>query len=163
MHNENVAGTPSQICCTTLRSLAYDISWPVKICFIIVKYWIGSGWSSPRSALTLAISAGSAFLPAIRTAGFELGMTLKMRNTITEIANSTAIIPVSRRATKRSMRLVLQSDLGARIECVAEAIAEDIERQNGQHDHEARNDGQVRCRIDGLVTIGDHGAPRCAG
>ena len=38
MHSENVAGTPSQICWTTLRSLAYDMSWPVKICFIIVRY-----------------------------------------------------------------------------------------------------------------------------
>ena len=32
-------------------------------------------------------------LPAIRTAGFEFGMTLKIRNTITEIANNTAIMP----------------------------------------------------------------------
>ena len=103
MHNENVAGSPSQICSTTLRSFAYDVSWPVKICFIIVRYCTGSGWSSPRSALTLAISAGSAFLPAMRAAGSEFGMTLKIRNTITEIANNTAIIPSRRLATKRAI------------------------------------------------------------
>ena len=49
--------------------------------------------------MTRAIRAGSAFLPAILAAGSEFGMTLKIRNTITEIANSTAIIPISRRAT----------------------------------------------------------------
>ena len=103
MHSEKVAGSPSQICSTTLRSLAYDVSWPVKICFIIVRYWIGSGLSRPRSALTRAIKAGSAFLPAIRAAGSEFGMTLKIRNTITEIANSTAIIPSNRLATKRAI------------------------------------------------------------
>ena len=103
MHNENVAGSPSQICSTTLRSFAYDVSWPVKICFIIVRYCTGSGSSSPRSALTLAISAGSAFLPAIRAAGSEFGITLKIRNTITEIANSTATMPIRRLAMKRAI------------------------------------------------------------
>src|SRR5689334_9655954 len=105
------------------------------------------------------MSSGLAFFPAMRMAGLELGMTLKMRKTITEIAKSTAIIPVSRRATKRSMGLVLQSDLGARIECVAESVTKDVERQHREHDHEARDDGQVRCGVDGLITVGDHGAP----
>ena len=86
----------------------------MKICFIIVRYCTGSGLSRPRSALTRAIRAGSAFLPAIRAAGSELGMTLKIRNTITEIANSTAIMPSSRLATKRAISApVLQPDLGA--------------------------------------------------
>ena len=86
MHNERVAGTPSQICSTTFWALAYDVSSPVKIFLIKVRYWMGSGSSSPRSRLTLAISSGSAFLPAIRRAGSEFGITLKIRKTITEIS-----------------------------------------------------------------------------
>ena len=53
--------------------------------------------------MTRAIKAGSAFLPAILAAGSEFGMTLKIRNTITEIANSTAVIPSNRLATKRAI------------------------------------------------------------
>ena len=41
--------------------------------------------------------------PAIRAAGSEFGMTLKIRNTITEIANSTAIMPSRRLATNRAI------------------------------------------------------------
>ena len=74
----------------------------MKTCFIIVTYWTGTGRSSPRSALTLAINSGLAFLPAIRAAGSEFGTTLKIRNTSTEIANSTATIPISRLAMKRA-------------------------------------------------------------
>src|SRR4051794_11990742 len=163
MHSENVAGTPSQICWTTLRSLAYDVSWPVKICFIIVRYCTGSGLSRPRSAFTRAINAGSAFLPAILAAGSELGITLKIKNTITEMANSTATIPSSRLATKRVISSVLQPDLRARIHRVAQTISEDVERQHRRDDHQAGHDGEVRRREDHLIAVGDHGAPRCVG
>ena len=57
-------------------------------------------------------------------------MTLKIRNTITEIANSTAIIPSSRLATKRAIGSVLQPDLRARVHGVAQAVAEHVQRQH---------------------------------
>ena len=69
MHSDSVAGRPFQICSVTFCELAYDVSSPVKIFLIIVRYCTGSGWSRPRSAVTRAISAGLAFLPAIRAAG----------------------------------------------------------------------------------------------
>ena len=87
------------------ESFAYDISSPVKICFIIVRYCTGSGSSRPslshaRDQRRVGVLARDAL-----AAGSEFGITLKIRNTITEIANSTATMPSRRLDDEAGHRL----------------------------------------------------------
>ena len=106
MQSESVAGMPATISSSTLVWVWYEIRSPVKSFFIIERYWAGSGSSKPHSSLMLAISCASPadFSPAIRAAGSELGITLKIRKTITETAKRTTIIPSTRLAAKRAIR-----------------------------------------------------------
>ena len=62
-------------------------------------------------------------------------------------------MPISRRTMKRPIRppssgstarVGLEPDLRFRVERVAEAVAEDVEREHGQQDHRARHDRQQR-------------------
>ena len=118
----------------------------MKIFSIIVRYWAGSGSSKPHSSRMLATSCGVAFLPAMLSAGSLFGITLKIRKTSTEIANSTATIPTSRLTAKRAIsRLLLrlegpgvglQPHLRLRVERVAHTVAEDVQRQHREQDHQ---------------------------
>jgi hypothetical protein len=59
------------------------------------------GWSKPHSCLTVSMTCGFALRPASRSAGSPLGITLKIAKVTTEMANSTATIPTSRRMMNR--------------------------------------------------------------
>src|ERR1700742_2302062 len=100
----------------------------------------------------LLTRVGVAFLPASRCAGGELGITLKIRKTRTETTKRTITIPIRRRTMKRSISgpsldrgplgldhpgVRLEPHFRARVECVAEAVADDVQREHRQHDHHA--------------------------
>ncbi len=65
----------------------------MKIFFIIVRYWTESDSSNPHSFGDRGDQLRFAFLPAIRCAGSRLGITLKIRKTITETAKRTKSHP----------------------------------------------------------------------
>src|SRR5205823_6961626 len=46
-----------------------------------------------------------------------------------------------------------------RIQCVAQTVAEEVERQHRQRDGDSREQHQVWRRKDGLIATFDHGAP----
>ena len=106
--------------------------------------------------------ASVAFLPAIRSAGSPPGMTMKIRNTMKLTTTSTSTAPSSRaddeRDHERHQCSILH--LRARVERVAQAVAEDVERDDRQHDRRARDDRQPRRRPDALLALGDQRAPR---
>ena len=74
----------------------------MKTFFMVVTYWTGRLSSKPHSSRMRWISASVGVRPAIRCAGSPLGMTLKIRNVSTEMANSTNTIEMRRRTMKRS-------------------------------------------------------------
>src|SRR5215212_3381342 len=102
--------------------------------------------------------------PAMRTAGSPPGTTMKIRNTKKLTTSSTSAIPISRRATKVAIRSslpsVLDPHLRAWVERVAEAVAEDVEREDGEHDREAGRERQPRRRGDPLLPRRDQRPPR---
>ncbi len=114
--------------------------------FIISAYWTGSGLSSPKSWRTWRSVCWSALRPAMRAAGSTPGVAKKMRNVRTLIAKSTKTIETSRRATKRSISRPPQ--LRARVERVADAVAEHVQRQHGDRDRDAgrERDRRAACR-----------------
>ena len=99
----------------------------------------------PHSSRIASICCSVGCLPAIRTAGSPFGITLKMRNVITETANSTKTIETSRRTTKRAIGAssVVDLDLRARVERVADAVAEDVQREHREHQHRPGHDRQI--------------------
>ena len=56
-------------------------------------------------------------------------------------------------------RLMLQPDLRLRVHRVAEAVAEYVQRQHRCDDHQPGHDGEMWCREDHLIAVGDHAAP----
>src|SRR5436190_1165890 len=93
-------------------------------------------FTAVKSPRTTAIVIGVGDLPARRTAGSPFGMTLKIMNVMTEMANSTATIAMTRLTMKRAISdsqdepLVLHSDLRPRVERVAHTVAEDVQREH---------------------------------
>src|SRR5215208_3941427 len=100
-----------------------------------------------------SISWSFAFLPAIRVAGSPPGTTMKITKTRKLTATSTRIIPTTRLAMNVSTS-VLHPDLRTRVESVAKAVAEDVERDRGQDDGDARHERQPRRRRDARLTVG---------
>ena len=105
--------------------------------FIITAYWTGSGRSRPKSLRTAARVSGEALRPAMRAAGSEPGVAKKIRNTSTLMPNITNSIWPSRREDGAGHGRQRDPDLGARVERVAHAVAQDVEREHGQHDGDA--------------------------
>jgi len=64
-----------------------------------------------------------------RSGRIDSGVAKKIRNTSTVIAKRTAMRPSSLRTMKRPMALALQPQLGPRIERVANAVSEHVQRQ----------------------------------
>src|SRR5215212_9520306 len=131
---------------------------PEKTLPIVLRYCFQSGSSKPQSSRIAAICSGVEFLPAMRAAGSPFGMTLKIRNVSTETANITSTIAMSRRTMNLAIS-VLQAHAGPGVECVAHALAEDVQRQDGQDEHEARGDRQERGAHDEPQSVADHRAP----
>src|SRR5919204_4806945 len=101
---------------------------------------------------------GVGFFPAIRAAGSPPGMRMKTTKTRKLTASSTATIPSSRRTMKAAM-LVLDPDLGARIEGVTEAVAEDVQRQHRHHDRKSRDERLPGCGLDAVLAGRDQVPP----
>src|SRR6266540_6655449 len=122
------------------------------------------GWSKPHFSRMLTMFAGVGFLPAIRSAGSPPGIRTKTMNTITLTANSTAIIPMKRRMMKatisgRGPPSVLDPHLGARVERVAQAVAEDVQGEHRQHDRDARHEREPRRGHELLLAARDQVSP----
>ena len=81
----------------------YDSRSPVKTFFMVVMYCCGRLSSKPHSSLIAWIVDSLACRPAMRTAGSEFGITLKIRNTSTDTANITNTIWPTRRTMKRAI------------------------------------------------------------
>src|SRR3954454_23366283 len=101
-----------------------------------------------------AMSASFAFLPAMRVAGSPPGTTMKITKTMNVTAKQTRIAPMMRR-TKNVSTLVLHLHLRARVERVAEPVAEDVQREHGQNDRNAGREREPRPRHNQLLPIGD--------
>ena len=63
------------------------------------------------------------------------------------------------RLTTKRPTAMLHTHLRARVEGVADAVAEDVERQHGQHEHQAGHDRLVRRGDDRLDAVADHRPP----
>ena len=139
MTSEKVAGAARAICgMTSEPRLTNDSRSRLTNSFsIIFTYWTGSGRSKPKSLRTASSVAWSALRPAMRAAGSTPGVAKKITNTNTLIANSTNTIESRRRTAKRSISSPAPQ-LGARVERLAHAVAEHVERQHRHGDGDAR-------------------------
>src|SRR6188472_2851595 len=88
------------------------------------------------------MSCGVASRPASRTAGSPLGIAWKIRNVKIEMAISRAVADTARCRMNRPMS-VLDAHLRARVQGVADAVAEDVDAQHAEHEHDARHDREV--------------------
>src|SRR5947208_16425892 len=107
----------------------------------------------------LTMFCAVAFLPAMRCAGSPPGTTMKITKTMNVTARQTRIAPMMRR-TKNVSTLVLHLDLCAWVERIAEPVAEDVQREDGQQDRDAGSEREPRPRHDQLLPVGDQRAPR---
>src|SRR3954453_19302104 len=105
------------------------------------------------------MSCGVASRPARRRAGSPFGITWKIRKVRIEMAISNAIADTVRCRMNRTMS-VLDAHLRARVQGVADAVAEDVDAQHAEHEHEAGDDRQVDGAGDEADAVADHGSPR---
>src|SRR3954452_6115375 len=106
-----------------------------------------------------SIVCAVALLPALRTAGSPPGITWKMKNVKTEMAKRTSTIDSSRLTMKRATLVLLHPDLRPRVQRVAHTVAEHVQREHGEHEHETGHDREVRAADDLLHAVADHVAP----
>src|SRR4029077_16851742 len=109
----------------------------------------------------------------MRCAGSPPGIFMKIRYVMKLTATRTRNAPSSRRMTKASTRapssgaghvllgvaLVLDPDLGARVERVTQPVTEDVEREHRQDDRDAGDDREPRCSRDPVLSVGDQRPP----
>src|SRR2546429_98812 len=73
-----------------------------------------------------------------------------------------ATIPIRRRMMKATISvspLVLDPHLGARVERVAQAVAEDVQREHGQDERDPRDETEPRRGLDLVLPAGDQVSP----
>src|SRR5258708_33373900 len=132
----------------------------MKMCFIISPYRTGSGRSRPNSCLMLLIVAAEGLRPAIWRAGSTPGVAKKIKNTRMEIAKSTTTSQSSRRMMKVAISTsTLRPQLRARVERVAKAVAEDVQGENGQHDHDSGRDRDPGSAVEQRLSVLDDRSP----
>jgi hypothetical protein len=90
--SEIVRGSPFRISSPTGSCVNCDFRSPVKTFFIVVRYCCHRGSLNPHSLRIASIVDSLTWRPAIRTAGSLFGITLKIRNVITDTANITITI-----------------------------------------------------------------------
>src|SRR3984885_8315899 len=114
-------------------------------CFIISRYWIGTGRLSPNWARISARICGLELRPAIARAGSTPGVLKKITKTITVITNMTSTVHAARRTMNVSIGAVPgrglapssgHPQLGPRVERVPHAVPEHVECQHCEHDHD---------------------------
>src|SRR6266568_3383752 len=139
----------------------------MKILFIIRPYWTGNGRSSPNWCRISAMISGLGFRPAIARAGSTPGVLKKITNTSAVITNMTRAIHSVRRTMNvsigalpcRSGRpppgppLPLHPQLGARIERVPDAVAQHVESQHDENDHESGRERDPRPRVQQVLAV----------
>src|SRR3954453_17250830 len=132
----------------------------MKSRFIISAYCSGLERSSPNWWRTAATVSGVGLRPASERVGATPGVAKKIRNVSTVISHRTARRLTRRRATKTSPRpLALDAELRPRVERVADAVAEHVERQHRQHDHDPRRDPPPRPAVEEVLAVVDDRAP----
>src|SRR5437773_804125 len=133
----------------------------MKMCFIIRPYCTGSERSRPNSCLTAAIVSGVGLRPASCRAGSTPGVAKKMTKVRTVIAKSTTTRPISLLTMKTviSEPLALDAELGAGVERVADAVAEQVQREHGEHDEDPGHDRHQRPRVEQRLPVVDDRAP----
>src|SRR5579872_6098437 len=160
MTRESVTGAAPMISGTTTspRFTKEVRSWSMKSRRIITAYWMGSGLSRPKLALTAASTSGEALRPAMREAGSAPGVAKKIRKTRMLMPSMTKIIWAKRRMSRLTIGSA-DSELGARVERVAQAVAQDVEGQHRQHDGDAGRDRDPGPGIDQILAVLDDRAP----
>src|SRR4051812_33403245 len=141
--SDRVCGRSFLISLITLIWFEYEMRLPLKMFSIVLRYWTGSERSKPHWCRIASSWVGETLWPPSRSAGSPLGITLKIRNVSTEIANRNTTIPRSRRAMKRGIAQCSRRTGARGVERVTYALAEDVQRQHGQHEHQPRDDRQV--------------------
>src|SRR5690349_9765647 len=104
------------------------------------------------------MSWGVARRPASRSDGSPLGITWKIRNVRIEMAISSAIADIVRWRMNRPMS-VLDAHLRARVQGVADAVAEDVDAEHAQYEHDARHERQVDRAGYQADAVADHRPP----
>src|SRR5690349_5778265 len=144
----------------------------MKIFFIMMPYSIGNGRSSPSCARISARVCAFGLRPARARAGSTPGVLKKMMNTMTVITNRTSTVHSRRRMMKVSMSadlclarlpLALHPQLGPRVQGVPDAVAEHVQREHREQDHQARGDRHPRPRIHQVCAVLDHRSPADVG
>src|SRR5215469_12392200 len=140
--------------------------------FIIRPYWTGNGLSSPNWWRISAMICGLGLRPAIARAGSTPGVLKKSTNTNAEITNMTSAAHSRRRTMNVSMGapsrrsaapLSPHPQLGAGIERVPDPVAEHVERQHRQHDHDPGRDRYPRPRVQQARAVADDRPPAGVG
>src|SRR5262249_15551437 len=149
----------------------------MKMSFIMMPYWTNSGRLRPSWARTSASTCGLGLRPAMARAGSTPGVLKKMKNTMTVMMNITSTAHSERRTTKvstattralssgapssgaRSWRSLLHPQLCPRVERVPDPVAEHVQRQHGQDDHDARRERNPRPGIQQLLAVVDDRPP----
>src|SRR6185295_18258519 len=120
------------------------------------------------------MTCGLGLRPAICLAGSTPGVLKKITNTSSVIANMTSTVQRSRRIMKFSTRaaapgaagmpgrrpqqvwsLSLHPQLGARIQRVADTVAQHVQRQHGQHNDDPWRDRHYRPGVQKLLAVAD--------
>src|SRR5438094_4410035 len=140
----------------------------MKIFFIMMPYSMGNGRLSPSCARISAMVCAFGLRPASARAGSTPGVLKKMMNTITVITNMTSTVHSRRRMTNVSMSagprlaglaLALHPQLGPRVQGVPDPVAEHVQREHGEQDHQARGDRHPRPGVHHVRAVLDDRSP----
>src|SRR3954452_13436816 len=94
----------------------------------------------------------------MRAAGSTPGVAKKIRKESTLIAKSTNTVAIRRCSMKRST-LLGAPQLGPRIERIANAVAEHVQREHGDRDRNSRCERDGRTCVEQLLPVEDDRAP----
>ena len=130
--SESVTGAACVICGITFAPrFTYDVrSRVMKSFFIISAYWTGSGWSSPKSCRTCL----QRLLVGVASGDARRGVDARRREEDEERQHADREEHEHHRDEPADDEAQHQSpprELGARIERVAHAVAEHVQREHG--------------------------------
>src|SRR5690349_8256089 len=140
--------------------------------FIIRPYCTGNGLSSPNWWRISARICGLGLRPAIARAGSTPGVLKNSTKTNAVITNMTSTVHSRRRTMNVSTGapprrspapLSPHPQLGAGIERVPDSVAEYVERQHRQHDHDPGRDRYPGPRVQHARAVADDRPPAGVG
>src|SRR5580698_11359018 len=132
-------------------------------CFIISRYWIGTGRLSPNWARISFRICGLELRPAMARAGSTPGVLKKMKKTTTVITNMTSTAHSERRTMNVSIGAIpgrerpplpVHPQLGPRVERVPDPVPEHVQRQHGEHDHDPGRERDPRPGVQQVLAVG---------